>query len=369
MVPFTGAATTGIARGPRSVPVAGVLPDDDVDAELLRSALRQRRHATARLASASIAPQASVDGTSTERRHSSMSLRLYYSGNVSQAALSDAPAIVAVDAQRDVSGGVGFTANVVGDPAAAIHQVWITYTGDGTNAWVSLDLAQCVVPLPAACGEPKTLDCGKAGLERRPPTIKYFVQAVNGVGLVSRNDNFGANYGIGSLLPTATRLELVSPPSSATVGDSPSVTARLTYAGGTALAGKLVAIGRRWGVALRRHRKRRQRRHQDPVAATARQLPDHGSVHRRRRVSAVVGVDAVDDQPGAGDADGACARAGHAGINIAAIWAERVRPAAGAGDVHRGRAPPARRPYSRSPITLGNAIFPPPSDCRLETTR
>ena len=92
-----------------------------------------------------------ADGTSTQRRHSSMNLRLFYSGNLSQAALSDAPSIVAVDAQLDV-GGVAFTAQVVGDPAAAIYQVWVTYTGDGTNAWTSLDLSQCVAPLPAVCG-------------------------------------------------------------------------------------------------------------------------------------------------------------------------------------------------------------------------
>ncbi len=86
--------------------------------------------------------------TSTQRKHTGMNLRLFYSGNLSQAALSDAPSIVAVDAQLDAS-GVAFSAQVVGDPAAAIYQVWVTYTGDGTNAWTSLDLSQCVAPLPA----------------------------------------------------------------------------------------------------------------------------------------------------------------------------------------------------------------------------
>ena len=140
-----------------------------------------------------------ADGTSTQRKHSGMNLRLFYSGNVSQAALSDAPSIVAVDAQPDAS-GVTFAVQVVGDPAAAIHQVWVTYTGDGTNAWTSLDLSQCVAPLPVVCGAKRRFArCGKVAFPTPPANIKYFVQAVNGVGLVARNDNFGAYLGIGSV--------------------------------------------------------------------------------------------------------------------------------------------------------------------------
>ena len=48
-------------------------------------------------------------GTSTRRTFSNLDLRLFYSGNLSQAALSDAPSIVFVDAQPD-GGGVAFTA-------------------------------------------------------------------------------------------------------------------------------------------------------------------------------------------------------------------------------------------------------------------
>ena len=110
-----------------------------------------------------------ADGTSTQRRHTGMNLRLFYSGNLSQAALSDAPSIVAVDAQQDAS-GVTFTAQVVGDPAAAIYQVWVTYTGDGAGTWTSLDLSQCVAPLPAACGasEDSRRVEGPARRARRP---------------------------------------------------------------------------------------------------------------------------------------------------------------------------------------------------------
>jgi uncharacterized delta-60 repeat protein len=181
------------------------------------------------------------DGTSTQRRHTAMNLRLFYSANVSQAALSDAPVIVAVDAQPD-AGGVAFSAQVVGDPAAAIHQVWVTYTGDGTNAWTSLDLSQCVAPLSAACGVSEDSRLWKGRLTSPPANIKYFVQAVSGVGLVARNDNFGAYFGIASVIPTATTLALLSSPASAVVGDSPAVSAKLTYAGG-GVAGRIVAVG------------------------------------------------------------------------------------------------------------------------------
>ena len=188
-----------------------------------------------------------VDGTSIERLHTAMNLRLFYSGNLSQAALSDGPSIIAVDALTD-AGGMTFTVQVVGDPAAAIYQVWITYTGNGMNAWTSLDLEQCArtgsptPTLPAVCGTTEDSRSWKARLASPPSNLKFFVQAANGVGLVSRNDNLGAYFSVAAPTPTATKITLVSPPTSATVGDSVDVTARLTYAGGAAIGGKVVAV-------------------------------------------------------------------------------------------------------------------------------
>src|SRR5262249_35929970 len=136
-----------------------------------------------------------------------------------------------------------FSAQVVGDPAAAIYQVWVTYTGDGVNAWTSLDLAQCVAPLPALCGAVEDSRVWKGRLANPPPNLKYIVQAVNGVGLGARHDHFGAYFGVNNVIPTATALALTSAPSTAIVGDSPTVMAKLTYAGGVGLAGKTVAVG------------------------------------------------------------------------------------------------------------------------------
>jgi hypothetical protein len=136
-----------------------------------------------------------------------------------------------------------FSAQVVGDPAAAIYQVWVTYTSAAGNAWTSLDLSQCVAPLPAVCGAVEDSRVWKGRLASPPANLKYFVQAANGVGLVARSDNFGAYYGLSNIIPTATTLALTSAPASAIVGDSPTVAARLTYAGGVGLSGKIVAIG------------------------------------------------------------------------------------------------------------------------------
>ena len=186
-------------------------------------------------------------GTSTLRRYSSLDLRLFYSGNLSTTALSDAPSIVDIDAQP-AAGGVDFTAEVVGDPAAAIHNVWVTHLAGG--AWSPLDLAQCVAPLPAACGTVEDSRLWKGRLAVAPADLQFVVQAANGLGLVSLDDNRGA-YHIASGGPpaVATSLALVSPPAGGTFGASPSVTAALT-SGGAPLAGKTVTIGAGGSVGI-----------------------------------------------------------------------------------------------------------------------
>ncbi len=242
VVPFTGAATTE-SRGVHVPFLSPVFYPSTMWTPNYFGALAGNGGTQLLVTPAQYRAANVVDGTSTQRRHTGMNLRLFYSGNLSQAALSDAPTIVAVDAQQDATGGVTFAAQVVGDPAAAIYQVWVTYTGGGTNAWTSVDLSQCVAPLPVVCGASEDSRLWKGRLASAPANLKYFVQAVNGVGLVARNDNVGAYFGLGSLTPTATTLALISAPSSAIVGDSPTVTAKLTYAAGVGLAGKLVAVG------------------------------------------------------------------------------------------------------------------------------
>jgi hypothetical protein len=180
-------------------------------------------------------------GTSALRKYSSLDLRLFYSGNLTSAALSDAPTIVSIDAQP-ASGGVDFAAQVIGDPAAAIQSVWVTHVG-GAGTWAPLDLAQCVAPLPVACGAQEDSRLWKGHLAVAPADLQFVVQAANGLGLVSLDDNRGSYYRLAGPAQAATTLTLVSPPGNGTFGDSPSVTAALTQTvGGTAISGRTVTI-------------------------------------------------------------------------------------------------------------------------------
>ena len=187
-----------------------------------------------------------VAGTSTQRKFTNLNMRLYYSGDRSKAALSNAPQIIGVEALRVLS-DVQFTVQVIGDPAAAIHQVWITYNAEGSGTWTPLDLAQCVRPTPAgplppACGATDDSRVWKGRLVGAPSNLKYVVQAVSGIGLVALDDNLGSYYGVGAVVPVATTLALVSPPAGATIGATVNVKATLAF-GGVALANKPVLIG------------------------------------------------------------------------------------------------------------------------------
>jgi hypothetical protein len=181
-----------------------------------------------------------ADGTSTERTFSNLTLRLFYSGNLSQAALSDAPSIVAVDARPDAT-GVEFTAQVVGDPNAGIQQAWVTYTSDGANAWTPLDLVQCVAPLVADCGGVEDSRIWKGHVAGTPSNLKYVVQAVSGVGLVALDDNRGAYYGVVTGPPAITTFTLDPLPTNAAYGGAISISGTLS-AGGTPIAGQYVTL-------------------------------------------------------------------------------------------------------------------------------
>ena len=180
-----------------------------------------------------------VAGTSTQRKFTGLNVQLFYSGNLSKAALSEAPIITSVEEERQ-GADVVFTAQVVGDPAAAIHQVWITYTRTTGTTWTSFDLKQCVLPLPLDCTAEDSR-VWKGRLAGAPSDLKYMAQAVSGVGLVALDDNRGAYYGISAVNQSAPTLALVSLPSSAVVGDSVDVKTKLAV-GGAGVAGKIVTV-------------------------------------------------------------------------------------------------------------------------------
>ncbi|HEX2766966.1 MAG TPA: PxKF domain-containing protein [Candidatus Limnocylindria bacterium] len=187
---------------------------------------------------------------SIRRAFDDLDLRLFYADagillhdpELAAASLADAPTIVDVRATPDGADLV-FSARVIGDPSAAIHEVWIVWTG-GSGAWAPLDLEQCVSPLPAACAGVEDSRLWTARMTGGPATVQYVVQAANGTGLVSFDDNRGEYYLASTTeLPAAvaTALTLVSPPTSGTYGQTVNVTAELT-AGAAAAAGKSVVI-------------------------------------------------------------------------------------------------------------------------------
>ncbi|MFL5925991.1 MAG: PxKF domain-containing protein [Gaiellaceae bacterium] len=177
-----------------------------------------------------------ADGTSTLRLYDGLSLRLFYSGYLGASALSAAPDVVDVHAVANGSGGVDIRAHVVGNPAAGIQQTWITYTGDGPSRWASLDLTRDA--------SDSTLWTGTLPSIASPDALRFVVQAVNGVGLVTLDDNLGSYYRVGTVAtaaPAATTLTLQSAPSNGIFGGDAAVTAALSSASGP-LAGRNLTV-------------------------------------------------------------------------------------------------------------------------------
>ena len=133
--------------------------------------------------------------TSTLRRYGSTDFELLYSNNTQTygdnvPALAGPPEITGVTST--VSGSsVAVSVDVVGDPSAGIQQVWVTRTaeqGPWHGAWSSLDLTQSSDVSTRWTGT-LTLPPGQ-----QPADVRFIVQAANGVGLVSVEDNEGQEF-------------------------------------------------------------------------------------------------------------------------------------------------------------------------------
>jgi VCBS repeat-containing protein len=134
---------------------------------------------------------------------------------------------------------------VVGNPAAGIQEVWVTYTDASqspSGQWASLDLVQ----------EPgdSTSWIGTLPLNNtKPENIRYIVQAVNGVGLVSMDTNHGEYYvpgaEAGPTKPTTLTLIPTPPetlvPTSGRYSTPVTLSAQLTHEG-EPLADKVLAF-------------------------------------------------------------------------------------------------------------------------------
>ncbi len=185
------------------------------------------------------------------RRYSDVGLRLFYSGNTTEYADGAIPALAAAPTITDVSAvvdgaDIAFSAVVLGDPAAGIQEVWVTYTDPTAAApvWTSLDLVQDAADPTRWSG---TL-AGGASLGQ----LQFIVQAANGVGLVGVDDNLGTYFSIGEAIdPGQPEPELalsalsLSAPSSGTFGSTVSATATLSVTGGeppASAAGQVVVF-------------------------------------------------------------------------------------------------------------------------------
>ena len=131
---------------------------------------------------------------------------------------------------------VDFRVRAVGEPAAGMQQVWVTRTGATPGEWTSVDLVQDL--------DDSTLWTGALTIGA-PQDVEFIVQAVNGVGLVSLDDNQGELYRPGQIPPALqsapagldpTSLSLTATSSSGTYSDEVTLTATLT-AGAASVGG------------------------------------------------------------------------------------------------------------------------------------
>jgi CSLREA domain-containing protein len=177
---------------------------------------------------------------SHRRQFSAMNFRLFYSNYVEpfdghNPAFSAPPLIIRVSAIPN-SDEVTFRMMVVGDPAAGMQSVWVTWTTPGSGTWESLDLTQRENDTRIWEG---TLPLN--GIS--PDDMRYMVQAVNGFGLVSLATNDGHFFtpGADAVPSVGTVLALdESNPSSGLFEDQVDFSAVLKTSGGQPLAGQTI---------------------------------------------------------------------------------------------------------------------------------
>jgi hypothetical protein len=180
------------------------------------------------------------DQVATLRLYSQLGFRLFYSNYTGAAAASAAPTITGASGSATGT-DVAFQAHVVGNPAAGVQQVWVTYSGDGTFAgkWQSVDLIQDATDSTLWSGH-LTLPAGTTA-----DSVRFMIQAANGLGLVSLDDSLGAYYQLSSAsVPAlaATSLTLDASPTSGIYGDVKTVGGTLKNGAGVGIANKPISF-------------------------------------------------------------------------------------------------------------------------------
>ena len=99
---------------------------------------------------------------------------------------------------------MNFSVHAVGDPSAGIQQAWITYTGVDPGKWESLMLSQNASDSTLWTGSLTLPGFSTAQID----AIQFVAQAVDGVGLVSLDDNQGSYYQPNAIPPALTNASL-----------------------------------------------------------------------------------------------------------------------------------------------------------------
>jgi hypothetical protein len=181
----------------------------------------------------------------TLRQFDDMEYRLYYSNNSqtygpNTPALAGPPTMSSVQAVID-GDDVIFFVNVIGDPAAGIQSVWVTYTEGESDAgaWESLDLLQDPNNEDSSLWTQRLVG-GAADFLR----LDYLVQAANGTGLVTLDDNYGSYYQVAGFLDEVDEEGNLPPVFNASelVFDAPSASASGTYGSRVTVTATLSSI-------------------------------------------------------------------------------------------------------------------------------
>ncbi len=165
------------------------------------------------------------------RLYGDVSFRLFYSNSLAAGATSGAPVVYGITSDLTPLGDTRIVARIVGDPNADIQQAWVTFTEPGSGLWQSADLARDATD-PTLWTLTRHMAVGTS----------FMVQAANGFGLVTVNDNANAYYTAGVAAATAaTSAIILGGATTGVYGTSASVTATL-MSGGSPVPNRLIVF-------------------------------------------------------------------------------------------------------------------------------
>ncbi len=180
----------------------------------------------------------------TERAFSHLGLRLFYTGKITTDTGANQPASAAAPGISDVDGTfrngmVRFSVKATGDPSAGVQQVWVTWTGTGTDSghgkWQSVDLRQSLTDSTRWTAS-MDLPAGQSY-----EGIRFIVQAANGVGAVGLDTADGDGYGV-TLQPDLPLPTLALDKQEPSVGSPYGITAQVRDTGGQPLPNQSVVF-------------------------------------------------------------------------------------------------------------------------------